>query len=106
MTETLAGAYQAALAMMQVTGPGDLHAAASFVARETGERLDDCALRDYVSQVGPNDPLQMDLRLRLAGWDHMGPDVAWADGTAPEYGGPACCDHAAASRRRWHRSAC
>jgi hypothetical protein len=86
MTEPLAGAYQAALAMMQVTGPDDLHAAASFVARGTSQRLDDCALRDYLSQVGPNDPLQMDLRLRLAGWDHMSPDVAWADGTAPNTG--------------------
>jgi hypothetical protein len=83
MTETLTDAYQAALAMMQVTGPDDLHATASFVARGTGQRLDDSALRDYLSQVGPNDPLQMELRLRLARWDHMRPDVAWADGTAP-----------------------
>jgi len=83
MTETIADAYQAALAMMQVTGPDDLHATASFVARGTDQRLDDSTFRDYLSQVGPNDPLQMDLRLRLAGWDHMGDDIAWADGTAP-----------------------
>ena len=83
MTQTLADAYLAALAMMQVTGPDDLNAAANFVARGTGERLDDSALRAYLSQVGPNDPLQMDLRLKLARWDHMGTDVAWADGTVP-----------------------
>jgi len=83
MTQTLAEAYLAALAMMQVTGPDDVNAAANFVARGTGERLDDSALRAYLSQVGPNDPLQMDLRLKLARWDHMGTDVAWADGTAP-----------------------
>lgn len=83
MTQTLAEAYLAALAMMQVTGPDDVNAAANFVARGTGERLDDSTLRAYLSQVGPNDPLQMDLRLKLARWDHMGADVAWADGTVP-----------------------
>ena len=83
MTQALVDAYQAALAMMQVTGPDDLYATASFAARGTGQQLDGSALRDYLSQVGPNDPLQMDLRLRLARWDHVGPDVAWADSTAP-----------------------
>jgi hypothetical protein len=81
MTHPLASAYMAALAMMQVTGPSDLHATANFAGRDTGLELDDSTLRDYLNQTGPNDPLHMDLRLKFADWDHMAADVAWADGT-------------------------
>ena len=82
MTESLANAYLAGLAMMQVTGPTDLHRAANFVARSAGDQLDDTALCGYLAQVGPNDPLQMDLRLKLATWDHSPTDLEWTVGTA------------------------
>jgi Z1 domain-containing protein len=82
MNDQLANAYIAALAMMQVTGPSDLHSAANFVSNNTDGQLDDAALIAYMKNVGPNDPLQMDLRLKLAGWDHLGSEVAWTLGTA------------------------
>lgn len=82
MTGQLANAYMAALAMMQVTGPKHLHNAASFVAGSADGQMDDAALVAYLTKVGPNDPLQMDLRLKLAQWDHLGAETAWTLGTA------------------------
>ena len=83
MTEQLANAYMAALAMMQVTGPNHLHNTANFAADSMEVQLDDAALITYLIKVGPNDPLQMDLRLKLANWDHLDPGTAWTLGTAP-----------------------
>ena len=45
--------------------------------------MDDAALIAYLTKVGPNDPLQMDLRLKLATWDHLGAETPWTLGTAP-----------------------
>ena len=83
MTEQLSNAYLAALAMMQVTGPNDLHNAATFVASDAGVQIDDAALIAYLAKARPNDPLQMDLSLKLTKWDHQGTDMAWTLGTAP-----------------------
>ena len=83
MTEQLANAYMAALAMMQITGPNDLHNTANFAATNIEGQLDDEALITYLIKVGPNDPLQMDLRLKLANWDHLDPGTAWTLETAP-----------------------
>ena len=83
MTEQLANAYMAALAMMQITGPNDLHNTANFAADNIEGQLDDEALITYLIKVGPNDPLQMDLRLKLANWDHLDPGTAWTLETAP-----------------------
>src|SRR5262245_46576772 len=83
MTDQLANAYLAALAMMQVTGPNKLHNAANFAANGTDGQIDDGALIAYLTKVGPNDPLQMDLRLKLPTWDHLGAETTWTLGTAP-----------------------
>jgi Z1 domain len=83
MNEQLVQAYMAALAMMQVTGPNNLHNAANFAASNTGGQLDDATLIAYLTKVGPNDPLQMDLRLKLANWDHLNSGAAWTLGTSP-----------------------
>src|SRR5580692_2900897 len=83
MTEQLSNAYLAALAMMQVTGPNDLHNAATFVASGADVQIDDTALIAYLAKARPNDPLQMDLSLKLTRWDHQGTDTTWTLGTAP-----------------------
>ena len=83
MTEPLVNAYRAALAMMQVTGPTDLHKTAAFVASGSGDEAGDIALRAHLVGTGPNDPLSMDLRLKLASWDHMSPDNGWTARSEP-----------------------
>lgn len=83
MNEQLASAYMAALAMMRVTGPTNLHNAANFVAHNVAGELDDVALMAYLVKVGPNDSLQMDLRLRLANWDHLDSGATWTLETTP-----------------------
>ena len=83
MTEQLVNAYMAAFAMMQITGPNKLHNAANFAAGNTDGQLDDETLIAYLTKVGPNDALQMDLRLKLAKWDHSDSGTAWTLGTAP-----------------------
>ena len=83
MTEPLANAYLAALAMMQVTGPSDLHGAANFASRGSCGPLDDADLREYLTNIGPNDPLRMELLLRLAKWDHASAEEAWSQRTSP-----------------------
>lgn len=83
MTEPLTNAYLAALAMMQVTGPSDLHRTANFAGGDAHDTLDDAALQNYLAKVGPNDPLRMELLLRLAKWDHAGATEQWIKGTEP-----------------------
>jgi hypothetical protein len=86
MTDSLERAYLGALALMEQTGPRDLHTAANFVD-ESGEfRASDESLRAYLSSAGKDDGLRTRLHLALATWDHAA-DPPWADSTEPNTDG-------------------
>nr|BFE83840.1 hypothetical protein GCM10020093_064410 [Planobispora longispora] len=81
MTETFRRAYLGALAMMDATGPRDLHGAAAFAGGDPSVSCDDAALRAYLSNAHPDDALGKGLHLRLATWDGAASGEPWAGGT-------------------------
>jgi hypothetical protein len=78
MTDSIASAYLAALAMMDQTGPRDLHRTAALVDPDATNET----LRAHLSVVGQDDALRNRLRLSLATWDHLS-SVSWTESTYP-----------------------
>ncbi|WP_406051338.1 Z1 domain-containing protein [Kribbella sp. NBC_00889] len=85
MTDSFAKAYLAALAMMDQTGPDDLHPAAAFTASRIDPTVTvgDEQLRQHLRTANPNDALRMALHLKLATWDAVEATASWAEETAP-----------------------
>ena len=80
---TLTDAYLAALAMMETTGPRNLHSIAAFVATGEDVQVGDVELRGYLETADVNDRLRMSLALRLATFDNAAIETGWAHGSAP-----------------------
>jgi hypothetical protein len=80
MTGSIADAYLAALAMMEQTGPRDLHRTASVL--DPDPKAADETLQAYLSSARADDALRRRLLLSLATWDQMSA-TAWTENTDP-----------------------